>query len=134
MAMEFRFDATQEYQLKAIAAITSLFEGQSYIRNELVIPESGSFAVVANRLDLSEDDLLSNLRKVQLDQGIAPGAALAQIEEKIEGLTGEQLIRFPNFSVEMETGTGKTYVYLRTALELSQRYGLRKFIIVVRSR
>ena len=134
MAMEFRFDATQEYQLKAIAAITSLFEGQSYIRNELVIPESGSFAVVANRLDLSEDDLLSNLRKVQLDQGIAPGAALAQIEEKIEGLTGEKLIRFPNFSVKMETGTGKTYVYLRTALELYQRYGLRKFIIVVRSR
>ena len=133
MAMEFRFDATQEYQLKAIAAVTGLFDGQAYIRNELVIPESGSFAVVANRLDLSEDDLLNNLHKVQVDQGIAQEVALAHIEEKIEGLTGEQLIRFPNFSVEMETGTGKTYVYLRTALELYQRYGLRKFIIVVPS-
>ena len=133
MAMEFRFDATQEYQLKAIAAVTGLFDGQAYIRNELVIPESGSFAVVANRLDLSEDDLLNNLHKVQVDQGIAQGVALAHIEEKIEGLTGEQLIRFPNFSVEMETGTGKTYVYLRTALELYQRFGLRKFIIVVPS-
>src|ERR1022692_3083550 len=133
MAMEFRFDATQEYQLKAIAAVTGLFDGQAYIRNDLVIPESGSFAVVANRLDLSEDDLLNNLHKVQVDQGIAQGVALAHIEEKIEGLTGEQLIRFPNFSVEMETGTGKTYVYLRTALELYQRFGLRKFIIVVPS-
>jgi type III restriction enzyme len=133
MAMEFRFDATQEYQLKAIAAVTGLLEGQTYIPSELVIPESGSFAVVANRLDLTDAELLGNLRKMQEDQGIAQEAALAPIEEKSDGLTGEQLIRFPNFSVEMETGTGKTHVYLRTALELYQRYGLRKFIIVVPS-
>ena len=133
MAMEFRFNATQDYQLKAIAAVTGLLEGQPYIRNELVLPESGSFAVVANRLDLSEDDLLRNLRKTQAEQGIAPDAALLQIEETMEGLAGSEAIRFPNFSVEMETGTGKTYVYLRTALELYQRYGLRKYIIVVPS-
>jgi type III restriction enzyme len=133
MAMEFRFDATQDYQLKAIAAAISLLEGQPYIRNELVIPEGGSFAVVANRLDLSENDLLNNLRAVQADQGIGQDAALVRIEETIDGLTGAQMVRFPNFSVEMETGTGKTYVYLRTALELYQRYGLRKFIIVVPS-
>ena len=48
-------------------------------------------------------------------------------------LFGEQTgVQFPNFSIEMETGTGKTYVYLRTILELYCRYGLRKFIIVVR--
>jgi type III restriction enzyme len=133
MAMEFRFDAAQDYQLKAIAAVTGLFEGQPYIRNEFVIPESGSFAVVANRLDLSEADLLRNLRKVQADEGIAPDTALVQIEETIDGLMGKQAVRFPNFSVEMETGTGKTYVYLRTAIELYQRYGLRKYIIVVPS-
>ena len=133
MAMEFRFDATEDYQLKAIAAVTSLFEGQPYIRNELVIPEGGSFAVVANRLDLSENDLLRNLGAVQAERGIVQDAALMQIEEIIDGLTGEQGVRFPNFSIEMETGTGKTYVYLRTALELYQRYGLRKFIIVVPS-
>lgn len=40
---------------------------------------------------------------------------------------------FPNFSVEMETGTGKTYVYLRSIFELQKRLGLRKFIIVVPS-
>jgi type III restriction enzyme len=55
------------------------------------------------------------------------------IEETIRAAAGDQKVRFPNFSVEMETGTGKTYVYLRTALELNRRYGLRKFIIVVPS-
>ena len=42
-------------------------------------------------------------------------------------------VKFPNFSVEMETGTGKTYVYLRTAIEMFRRFGLRKFVIVVPS-
>ena len=45
----------------------------------------------------------------------------------------DQRVRFANFSVEMETGTGKTYVYLRTALELNRRYGFTKFVIVVPS-
>jgi type III restriction enzyme len=47
---------------------------------------------------------------------------------------GDESWRDPNFTIEMETGTGKTYVYLRTIYELSQRYGFRKFIIVVPSR
>jgi hypothetical protein len=50
---------------------------------------------------------------------------------KIQGT--DETISFPNVTVEMETGTGKTYVYLRTALELNRRYGLKKFIIVVPS-
>ena len=133
MAMEFRFDPAQEHQLQAIEAVVNLLEGQPHVRSELVIPDAGSFAVVANRLDLSEDDLLANLQKVQAANGLPQAPALAHIEENIEGLTGAQPARFPNFSVEMETGTGKTYVYLRTALELYQRYGVRKFIIVVPS-
>jgi type III restriction enzyme len=55
------------------------------------------------------------------------------IEETIGTVDGRSAIRFPNFSVEMETGTGKTYVYVRTALELFRRYGFRKFIVVVPS-
>ena len=51
----------------------------------------------------------------------------------IKTADGKKKARFANFSVEMETGTGKTYVYLRTALDLFRRYGLRKFIIVVPS-
>ena len=64
---------------------------------------------------------------------IAEDPQMQWIEETIATARGSELIRFPNFSVEMETGTGKTYVYLRTALELHRRYGMRKFIIVVPS-
>ena len=50
----------------------------------------------------------------------------------LEGIADENH-RFPNFTVEMETGTGKTYVYLRTIYELRQRYGFSKFVVVVPS-
>lgn len=62
--MEFRFDATQAYQLRAIEAITGLLEGQPFIRNELVIPDGASFTAIANRLDLTDEDLLTNLHRV----------------------------------------------------------------------
>jgi type III restriction enzyme len=87
---------------------------------------------------LDEVALLTNLQKVQTRGGIAPDTALQLIEGEIEVPNGTKKktkvkTQFPNFSVEMETGTGKTYVYLRTALELYQRYGMRKFIVVVPS-
>ncbi len=130
--MQFRFDSKQEYQIHAIEAVANLFEGQPRIEADLTF-ELG-FAAVANRLDLKEADLLKNLQAVQSQNRIAPADnALACIEEGIETASGTKTARFPNFSVEMETGTGKTYVYLRTALELYRRYGLRKFIIVVPS-
>lgn len=143
--MEFRFDATQEYQLDAIDATCGLFEGQAYVRSELVIPENGAFSAIANRLDLSEDTLLKNLQVVQAEAGKEPDPQLEVISgslpifmdnvvdfDALENVDGAP-IRFPNFSIEMETGTGKTYVYLRTAMELFRRFGLRKFIIVVPS-
>ena len=77
--------------------------------------------------------LLQNLHAVQGQHKIAPDDALQCIEADIETADGVQHVRFPNFSIEMETGTGKTYVYIRTALELFRRYGLRKYIIVVPS-
>ena len=87
-----------------------------------------------NALALDEARLLQNLRAVQQRNGIPPDDKLQCIEEMIPaGPGGQRPGRFPNYSVEMETGTGKTYVYLRTALELYRRYGLSKFIIVVPS-
>ena len=71
-----------------------------------------------NRLALDDAALLENLRTVQVDNNLPPDTVLQFIEEKIETQSGEQTIRFPNFSVEMETGTGKTYVYLRAVLGL----------------
>jgi len=132
--MELKFDARQEYQLDAIEAIVGLFEGQPRIEADLrFAPGVSSFAAVPNRLDLSEAELLDNLHAVQEQNGIVPDPELICIEERIETAPGPQDVRFYNFSVEMETGTGKTYVYLRTALEFYQRYGLRKFIVVVPS-
>src|SRR5947207_6214620 len=91
------------------------------------------FGSVTNRLDLNEEQLLHNLHSVQQRNGIPLDPGLQTIEETIRTVAGDQQVRFANFSVEMETGTGKTYVYIRTALELNRRYGLQKFIIVVPS-
>lgn len=131
--MEFRFDATQEYQLAAIEAACGLFEGQPFVRSALFIPESASFAAITNRLDLTREVLLTNLRSVQEASGLERDTALKMLGRDIETTAGPRGVQFSNFSIEMETGTGKTYVYLRTALELHKRFGLRKFIIVVPS-
>lgn len=134
--MEFRFDATQEYQLAGIEAVSRLLEGQTYVRSELVLPDNGAFSVIANRLDLSEDTLLKNLHTVQENTGMEADDGLKFITGTLpdDGSdSGNSEVQFPNFSIEMETGTGKTYVYLRTAMEMFRCFGLRKFIIVVPS-
>jgi type III restriction enzyme len=132
--MEFRFDPNQEFQVKAIEAVCDLFDGQIRVQGAIRFKAGTlSLAAVANRLDLGEAQLLENLRAVQNLNGIRPDERLECIEETILTVEGERRVRFPNFSVEMETGTGKTYVYLRTALDLSLRYGMRKFIVVVPS-
>ena len=131
--MQFRFDAKQEYQVRAIEAVTDLFEGQPRLETGMTLePESG-VAAVANRLDLDESTLLGNLQAVQHRLILPKDEVLQRLEDEIDTGAGPRLARFPNFSIEMETGTGKTYVYLRTALELFQRYGMRKYIIVVPS-
>ena len=129
--MEFRFDAAQQFQLDAIQAVIDLLEGQGHSGPTL---EAASGAtVVPNRIDLTHDDLLSNLRGVQNSNGLKQDDALELIRQSVELYAGEGEVSFPNFSIEMETGTGKTYVYLRTILELASRYGLTKFVIVVPS-
>ncbi len=132
--MELKFDAHQEFQLQAIEAVVGLLEGQPRVEAGLQFAlGQSSFAAVPNQLDLSEAELLENLRAVQRKNNVTPDSELKCIEQPIETTGGPRDARFYNFSVEMETGTGKTYVYLRTALELYQRYGLRKYIVVVPS-
>lgn len=72
---------------------------------------------IGNRLTLLDDELLNNTNEIQIRNGLKPTASLAS----------------GDFTVEMETGTGKTYVYLRTIFELNKRYGFTKFVIVVPS-
>ena len=131
--MQFKFDPNQEYQLQAIEAVAQLFDGQPRIEADLRWAAGGGFSAIGNRLDLSITSLLANLHVVQQGGGIDPDADIKLITEKIPTADGDAEVSFPNFSVEMETGTGKTYVYIRTALELFRRYGFRKFIVVVPS-
>jgi type III restriction enzyme len=131
--MKFKFEPNEAHQIDAIDAAVSLFDGQPRLASQLAIPPGATFQVVPNRLDLSEDQLLSNLQKVQSGNDISIDKALQIIESNTPTVGGETTVRFANFSVEMETGTGKTYVYLRTAHRLFQRYGFRKFVIVVPS-
>lgn len=130
--MKFKFDPNQAYQVQAIEAAVDILLGQPRI--EAAVPfQLGTLSAVANRLDLTETDLLKNVQRVQAHNHITPDQALKYIEAEIETASGSHTVRFPNFSIEMETGTGKTYVYLRTILELHKHYGLRKFIVVVPS-
>jgi type III restriction enzyme len=137
--MKIQFDAQQQYQLDAVASVVDLFDGQPLQQPEYSVVyqqgDSGLFEGqvqsefgVGNRLILSEDLLRTNTRKVQERYEIDVPDANAPLE-------GWPLAArsCPHFSIEMETGTGKTYVYLRTIYELAQRYGFRKFIVVVPS-
>lgn len=112
--MKFKFDEGLDFQLQAIQSVVELFAGQ-----ERIAPEA-EFGIVANKLAISRRDLLENLQRVQTANGL-PLSELDDLEQPY------------NFTVEMETGTGKTYVYLRTILELHREYGLTKFVIVVPS-
>lgn len=120
--MKLTFESNLSYQQEAIQSVVGLFEGQnaddsgySYTLNEADV--FCSIDGIANRLMLSESQILENLKKRQSDNGLP-------VSDTLDGM---------HFSVEMETGTGKTYVYLRTIYELNRKYGFKKFVIVVPS-
>ena len=132
--MILRFDPNQEFQTQAVEAVVNLFEGQPRIEANLRFAAGGGFSSIGNRLDIGEEDILANLQAVQAANNIKPqDIELKLISETVNTADGDVKVAFPNFSVEMETGTGKTYVYIRTALDLFRRYGFRKFIVVVPS-
>lgn len=132
--MEFKFDANQDFQIGAIEAVTDIFDGQGCLPALVEFQEGTlNLAAVANRLSIEETKILENLQAVQKRNRISSDTELKKIEEAIETADGQRHARFLNFSVEMETGTGKTYVYVRTMLELFRRYGMRKYIVVVPS-
>ena len=121
--MKLQFDPNQDFQKQAIDAIVDVFEGQPLSSSDLDFAlTEGSLQFsengVGNRIVLTEEQVLKNLQEVQKRNGIE------LVSEELDGM---------NFSVEMETGTGKTYVYLRTIYELNKRYGFKKFVIVVPS-
>ena len=130
--MQFKFESNQEFQLKAIESVTKLFDGQPYTTGQFDF-NGENLGAIPNSLELDDDAILQNLQQVQTDNDLSVDQELLCIKERVPLLGEEESISFHNFSIEMETGTGKTYVYLRTIMELFRRYGLRKFIIVVPS-
>lgn len=144
MSIVVKFESNQDYQTEAIESVVDLLEGvpkvdgASYVDtpllgSELLFQES----VFPNVLGAAGEDLQialrGNLKKIQARsrQGL-DGALVPIIPEAARSVLDEKTV-LRDFSVEMETGTGKTYVYLRTAIELYQKYGLSKFVIVVPS-
>ncbi|WP_417746715.1 type III restriction-modification system endonuclease [Rosistilla oblonga] len=126
--MKFHFEDDLDYQLAAIESVCDLFRGQEICRTEFTVkPDLSDKQMrlqyakddlgIGNRLTLLDDELLENLHDIQLRNGVRPSVELTS----------------GDFTVEMETGTGKTYVYLRTIFELNRRYGFTKFVIVVPS-
>ena len=122
--MKLKFDPSLQYQHDAIGAVVGAFEGQPFALTGAMAFQSlqigGLFETelgMGNRLTLPDDEILKNVTRIQEANGI----------EKVAALQGRE------FSIEMETGTGKTYVYLRTLFELNKTYGFKKFIIVVPS-
>ncbi|MGN6285531.1 MAG: type III restriction-modification system endonuclease [Afipia sp.] len=122
--MKLKFDPSLQYQQDAVNAVVGAFEGQPFVQTGAMAMQSlqigGLFQTelgLGNRLNIGDDEILANIQAIQEANEI----------EKIAALAGRE------FSVEMETGTGKTYVYLRTIFELNKTYGFKKFIIVVPS-
>ena len=139
MSSGFKFDASQPYQLDAIKSVVDLFDGQPKDAEKLETTLRGQVAAldetenaaldldlsqevgaVGNRLVLDRDTMLANLQRVQDKNGL----------EVASKLFDDSAL---DFDIEMETGTGKTYVYLRTIFELAERYNFTKFVILVPS-
>jgi type III restriction enzyme len=130
--MKLKFDPNQQFQQDAISAVVDLFEGQPQdagnfltklqernVSEGIRLLKLDEVGAVGNNLILDSEAILQNLKAVQDRNGL----------EVRESLADNSF----NFSIEMETGTGKTYVYLRTIFELAKKYSFTKFIILVPS-
>ncbi|VEN74038.1 Restriction endonuclease [Candidatus Desulfarcum epimagneticum] len=114
----------QQYQTGAAMAVAECFEGQKKGERKEIVDRKNVYIeeIFSNKkLELTGDEILKNVQEVQKKQALKTVRELAKLNEKI------------HFSVEMETGTGKTYVYTKTMYELNKQYGWSKFIIMVPS-
>jgi len=125
--MKIKFNPDLEYQHDAINSVLGIFEGQEVRQTNFSVPtikqaqmdmlSEQSDLGIGNKKELLDDEILANVQKVQLKNGLKQSDSLGSLD----------------FTVEMETGTGKTYVYLRSMFEMNRRFGFSKFIIVVPS-
>ena len=110
--MKFKFAKDLEHQIDAVAAVVDIFDtGENAAKTAEPFSLVAATPVVSNELAVDEMRILKNVQEIQKQNGVAEASSeLGSLD----------------FSIEMETGTGKTYVYLRTVHELNQKYGLKK--------
>ena len=139
--MKFNFKI-QQYQTEAVDAVVRVFNGQphydkvTYIRDlgkpqthqqlQLTVDDDevdvmSDTGYKNEAIELTDAQLLENIRTIQSENNI-------KVSDKLIGEVGRC-----SLDIEMETGTGKTYVYIKTMFELNKRYGWSKFIVVVPS-
>jgi len=129
--MKIKFESGLQHQQDALAAIVDIFKGQEVCTSNFTVfsPDYINKQVTtfqnelghANKLVINEAQIIDNAQKIQLRNGLRPSLANEIDNKNLD------------FSIEMETGTGKTYVYLKTIMEMKRQYGFKKFIIVVPS-
>lgn len=128
--MEFKFKI-QDYQTEAVQAVVDVFKGQPYNtgltykrdmgKGFVSLFEEDSLGYGNNPVALDSADLFSNITAIQRNSNIPQSESLSKE------------LGACSLDVEMETGTGKTYVYIKTMFELNKKYGWSKFIVVVPS-
>ena len=128
--MEFKFKI-QDYQTEAVQAVVDVFKGQPYNnglsykrdmgKGFVSLFEEDSLGYGNNPVTLDSADLFSNITAIQRNSNIPQSEALSKE------------LGACSLDIEMETGTGKTYVYIKTMFELNKKYGWSKFIVVVPS-
>jgi type III restriction enzyme len=126
----------QSYQKDAVDAVVGVFDGQPLANHEFTLVQQhssvrrASDGSVGNMLHLSTEQLLENVQKVQA-KNFADAKGAPDVSKQSKELLGDN--DAPHFSLEMETGTGKTYVFIKTMYELNKTYGFKKFVVVVPS-
>jgi type III restriction enzyme len=143
MTVKIKFEAGLDYQIEAIDSVCSLLGGWN--RNLAKATDSLELAdenalfevshtLFGNEWGIDDADLLANAKQVQSRtrmNDVGERIEIVPVDSHLKSNVAGESLR--DFSIEMETGTGKTYVYLRTAVELNLKYGLAKFVIVVPS-
>lgn len=122
--MKLKFK-NQDFQTDAVNAVVDLFTGQEKTHSTFSVVEENQMMLmndfgIGNALYIDRNTLSDNMRAIQ-KRNLLPMTDLGE-----DSTAGQ-------FCIEMETGTGKTYVYTKTIFELNRKYGFTKFIIVVPS-
>ncbi|MDD2610541.1 MAG: DEAD/DEAH box helicase family protein [Giesbergeria sp.] len=125
----------QDYQAKAVESVVKVFNGQALAQSDFALTgQSGSVAYAAdgsvgNALTLSAEQVLANVQAVQTANGLpVSGELVASLSDN-----RKETFCSLNFTIEMETGIGKTYTFIKTLYELNKLYGFKKFVVVVPS-